>query len=133
MHLLPSPHSQLHDGLTFDGLTDVYNNFHMGNCGENTARKLGISREEQDDYGLESYRRAAAAYDENRVQPELFDVEVATKKKTVTVTEDDEFRKIKPDKFKKLPTAFQVREKEAAKEREEVMYLSNYFRRMAAR
>ncbi len=35
------------DGLVFDGLTDVYNKFHMGNCGENTAKKFGISREEQ--------------------------------------------------------------------------------------
>ncbi len=39
------------DGLTHDGLTDVYNKFHMGNCGENTANKLDISRQEQDEYG----------------------------------------------------------------------------------
>jgi acetyl-CoA C-acetyltransferase len=39
------------DGLTHDGLTDVYNKFHMGNCGENTAKKLDISREAQDNYG----------------------------------------------------------------------------------
>ena len=39
------------DGIVFDGLTDVYNKFHMGNCGENTAKKLGISRQEQDEYG----------------------------------------------------------------------------------
>ena len=40
------------DGLVSDGLTDVYNKFHMGNCGENTAKKLGISREDQDEYEL---------------------------------------------------------------------------------
>lgn len=39
------------DGIVFDGLTDVYNKFHMGNCGENTAKKLNISRDEQDEYG----------------------------------------------------------------------------------
>ena len=39
------------DGLTHDGLTDVYNKFHMGNCGENTAKKLEISRKDQDEYG----------------------------------------------------------------------------------
>ena len=50
------------DGLVFDGLTDVYNKFHMGNCGENTAKKLNISREQQDEYGMNSYKRSAAAY-----------------------------------------------------------------------
>ena len=39
------------DGIVFDGLTDVYNKCHMGNCGENTAKKLGITREQQDEYG----------------------------------------------------------------------------------
>ena len=39
------------DGIVSDGLTDVYNKFHMGNCGENTAKKLGISRQAQDEYG----------------------------------------------------------------------------------
>ena len=48
---------KLHDGLIHDGLTDVYNKFHMGNCGEETARKLGIDREAQDEYALGSYRR----------------------------------------------------------------------------
>merc|ERR1712215_641223 len=56
----------LRDGLTSDGLTDVYNKFHMGNCGENTAKKLGISREEQDEYGLRSYTRASAAYESGK-------------------------------------------------------------------
>ena len=46
------------DGLTHDGLTDVYNKFHMGNCGENTAKKLDISRKAQDDYGkLETFAK----------------------------------------------------------------------------
>ena len=64
----------LRDGLTSDGLTDVYNKFHMGNCGENTARKLGISREEQDEYGMESYRRANKAYADGNVGPEIVQV-----------------------------------------------------------
>ena len=65
----------LRDGLTSDGLTDVYNKFHMGNCGENTAKKLGISREEQDEYGMESYRRANKAYAEGNVGPEIVQVD----------------------------------------------------------
>merc|ERR1711976_101285 len=64
----------MRDGLVADGLTDVYNKFHMGNCGENTAKKLGISRQEQDSYGMESYRRSAAAYSEGKIQPELVPV-----------------------------------------------------------
>merc|ERR1711996_92691 len=70
----------LQDGLTFDGLTDVYNKFHMGNCGENTAKKLGITRQEQDDYGMNSYKRSAQAYAENQIQPELFEVRIPTKR-----------------------------------------------------
>ena len=58
------------DGLTYDGLTDVYNKFHMGNCGENTAKKLGICRQDQDDYGMQSYKRSAIAYQQNQIQPE---------------------------------------------------------------
>merc|ERR1711936_1202357 len=68
------------DGLVADGLTDVYNKFHMGNCGENTAKKLGISREEQDEYGMESYRRANKAYSEGNVGAEIVQVEVKGKR-----------------------------------------------------
>ena len=53
----------LSDGLVFDGLTDVYNKFHMGNCGENTAKKLNITREQQDEYAINSYKRALKAYE----------------------------------------------------------------------
>merc|ERR1712227_1374 len=49
------------DGITYDGLTDVYNKFHMGNCGENTAQKYGITREQQDEYAVQSYTRSQTA------------------------------------------------------------------------
>merc|ERR1719312_110701 len=81
---------QMKDGLVADGLTDVYNKFHMGNCGENTAKKLGITREEQDEYGINSYKRTAAAYAAGAIQPELFDVEVAQKRKDPIVFKEDE-------------------------------------------
>merc|ERR1739836_288177 len=70
----------LRDGLVADGLTDVYNKFHMGNCGENTAKKLGISREQQDEYGVNSYKRAAAAYSSGHIKDELLEVEVKGKR-----------------------------------------------------
>merc|ERR1711981_239443 len=99
----------LKDGLVADGLTDVYNKFHMGNCGENTAKKLGISREEQDEYGMNSYKRADAAYEEGNIKDELVQVEVKGKrgKPSTFVTEDEEFRKVNFDKFAKLATVFQ--------------------------
>lgn len=96
------------DGLLHDGLTDVYNKFHMGNCGENTAKNLSISRAEQDEYGMASYRRSAAAYDVGLIQPELVEVKVKSRKGgEVVVKEDEEFRKVNFDKFLKLPTVFQ--------------------------
>ena len=82
----------------------------MGNCGENTAKSLGISREAQDEYGMESYRRSAAAYAINAIQPELFEVSVPQKRgkaPPLIVTEDEEFKKINFDKFSKLATVFQ--------------------------
>merc|ERR1711971_1324809 len=99
----------LMDGLTHDGLTDVYNKFHMGNCGENTAKKLDISREAQDNYGISSYKRSAQAYLDGKIQPEIFSVEVAQKrgKPPLVISEDEEYKKINFDKFTKLPTVFQ--------------------------
>merc|ERR1712106_1156624 len=92
----------LKDGLVADGLTDVYNKFHMGNCGENTAKKLGISREEQDEYGMNSYKKAAAAYQEGNIKDEEVEVKGKRGKPSTFVTEDEEFRKVNFDKFAKL-------------------------------
>merc|ERR1711910_215939 len=97
------------DGLVADGLTDVYNKFHMGNCGENTAKMLGISREEQDLYGIASYKKAAAGYAEGNIKDELVQVEIKGKrgKPSTFVTEDEEYKKVNFEKFSKLSTVFQ--------------------------
>ncbi len=100
----------LTDGLTFDGLTDVYNKFHMGCCGENTAKKFNISRQEQDEYGMNSYKRSAMAYESGAIKPELIEVSVEQKRgkaPPMVVKEDDEYKKVNFDKFSKLPTVFQ--------------------------
>jgi len=99
----------MRDGLVADGLTDVYNKFHMGNCGENTAKVLGISREDQDTYGLNSYKKAAAAYTAGSIKEELVQVEIKGKrgKPSTFVTEDEEYKKVNFDKFSKLSTVFQ--------------------------
>lgn len=64
----------------FDGLTDVYNKIHMGNCGENTAKNLGISRKDQDEYAIQSYQRSADAYKSGAIKEELVPVNVPQKK-----------------------------------------------------
>lgn len=71
---------QLTDGIVFDGLTDVYNKFHMGNCAENTAKKLKISREEQDQFAISSYKRSEAAYAARAFADELVPVSVPQRK-----------------------------------------------------
>ena len=58
----------------------------MGNCGENTAKKLGITRQEQDDYGMDSYRRSAIAYSEGKIQPELVQVSIEQKRGKIRIT-----------------------------------------------
>lgn len=96
------------DGIVFDGLTDVYNKVHMGNCAENTAHKMGISRDDQDEYGMESYRRSAAAYENGDIKDEIVPVEITQKKGKlkVTVSQDEEFKRVNFDKFKELKAAF---------------------------
>lgn len=100
---------QLVDGIVFDGLTDVYNKFHMGNCAENTAKKLEISRQQQDDYAISSYKRSAAAYETKAFADELVPVPVPQKRGAAPVlfTEDEEYKKVNFDKFNKLATVFQ--------------------------
>ena len=96
---------KMSDSLVADGLTDVYNKFHMGNSGENTAKAMGNSRAEQDEYAINSYKRSAAAYAAGAIQPELFDVEVPQKRKDpIILKEDEEWKKVKFDKFGSLPT-----------------------------
>ncbi len=73
--------SQIIDSMINDGLWDVYNNYHMGNTGENVAEKYGVTREEQDEYALNSHRKAIAAIKECRFKSQIFPVEIPSKKK----------------------------------------------------
>lgn len=80
------------DSMVHDGLWDVYNDYHMGVTGENVAEKYGITREEQDEYALNSHRKAAAARREGRFAAEIVPVEVPAMKKgqVATVVDADE-------------------------------------------
>lgn len=66
--------------MVYDGLTDVYSGLHMGNCAENTAKKLNITRDEQDEFAINSYKRSAQAYRDGAFTDELVPVSVKQKK-----------------------------------------------------
>ncbi len=73
--------SQLVDSMVHDGLWDIYNDYHMGNTGENVAEKYGITREEQDEYAVNSHLKAVAAMKECRFKAQIVPVEIPAKKK----------------------------------------------------
>lgn len=98
---------ELIDGLAKDGLHEVYYDFPMGNCAENTAREMGISREEQDEYAIQSYQRAANAWERGLFKDEVIPVEVKDKKGSSFIQEDEEFKKVIFDKIPALKPVFQ--------------------------
>lgn len=100
-------HGNIVDGILKDGLWDVYNDYHMGNAAELCASECNISREQQDEYTIESYKRAAEATEKGYLKDEIVPVEVKGKKETITVEEDEEFKNIKYDKVGKLKPVFQ--------------------------
>jgi acetyl-CoA C-acetyltransferase len=85
------------DSMVNDGLWDIYNNYHMGITGENVAEKHHISREEQDQFALNSHRKAAAAHQEGRFTSQILPVEVPAKKKGDTPTVFDRDESVRPD------------------------------------
>src|SRR3989475_9953680 len=73
--------AQIIDSMVTDGLWDVYNNYHMGMTGENVAEKYGITRQEQDQFAVNSHRKAVAAIKECRFKSQIVPVEIPAKKK----------------------------------------------------
>lgn len=99
-------HGAVIDGILRDGLWDPYKDFHMGNAAEICAAEYKISREDQDAYAAQSYRRTAAAYEKGFFKDEIVAVEVPGKQAT-TVSEDEEYKKVNFDKMATLKPAFQ--------------------------
>ncbi len=98
---------QIIDGLVKDGLWDVYNDYHMGSAAELCATDCHISREEQDAYAIESYKRAQAAQSTGKFKNEITPIELKDKKGDVTLFEDDEEpRAVKFDKIPSLKPVF---------------------------
>ncbi|MGH2667396.1 acetyl-CoA C-acyltransferase [Flavobacterium sp.] len=100
-------HTTLIDGLLKDGLTDVYNNFHMGNAAEICVREYQITREEQDNYALSSYKKATEATQAGKFANEIIPIGIPTKNGTIMLTEDEDIYKIIPEKIGKLAPAFE--------------------------
>jgi len=95
------------DGITKDGLLDVYSNVPMGNCAELCAKEYNITREDQDAFAIESYRRATAAWDAGKFTEEIVAVPVPQRKgDPIMVSKDEEYTNVFLDKIPSLKPAF---------------------------
>lgn len=98
---------KLLDGMVKDGLTDVYNQVHMGVCADKCASENNISREDQDAFAIESYRRAAAAWDAGKFDNEIVPVPVPQRKgDPIMVSRDEEYTNVQLDKIPQLRAVF---------------------------
>jgi acetyl-CoA C-acetyltransferase len=95
------------DGMVKDGLTDVYNRVHMGVCAEKCATEKNITREEQDAFAIESYKRSAAAWDAGKFNSEIVPVEVPQRRgDAIIVDKDEEYTAVKMEKIPALRPVF---------------------------
>ena len=95
------------DGMIRDGLWDVYTNKHMGNCAETCATEKNISREEQDNFAITSYKRSKAAWDAGKFDNEVVPVSVPQRKgDAIIVNQDEEYKNVFLDKIPTLRPAF---------------------------
>ena len=98
---------KMKDGMVLDGLTDVYNKYHMGNAAELCAKEKGFSREDQDNFAIESYNRSASAWGSGKFSNEIVPVEIPQRKgDPVMFSEDEEYRNVKMDKIPALRPVF---------------------------
>ena len=98
---------KLVDGLVKDGLMDVYNKVHMGNCAELCAKEMNFSREQQDAFAIESYNRSASAWKNGKFKDEVVPVTVPQRLgDDLIVSEDEEYKNVKIDKIPNLRPVF---------------------------
>ncbi|ANF52429.1 acetyl-CoA acetyltransferase [Chryseobacterium glaciei] len=99
------------DGMVLDGLTDVYNKVHMGVCAEKCATDYNITREEQDNFAIESYKRSAKAWSEGKFAEEVVPVSIPQRKgDPIIFAEDEEYKAVNFDRLPTLPTVFKKEE-----------------------
>ncbi|WP_262147845.1 acetyl-CoA C-acyltransferase [Chryseobacterium foetidum] len=102
---------KMQDGMVLDGLTDVYNKVHMGVCAEKCATDYSFSREDQDNFAIESYKRSAKAWSEGKFAEEVVPVSIPQRKgDPVIFAEDEEYKAVNFDRMPTLPTVFKKEE-----------------------
>jgi acetyl-CoA C-acetyltransferase len=95
------------DGLLVDGLTDVYDQKHMGTCGDLCATEYNFSREDQDNFAIESYTRSANAWSNGNFANEIVPVEIPQRRgEPIIFSEDEEYKNVKMDKIPNLRPVF---------------------------
>ena len=98
---------KLEDGLLKDGLVNVYDGKHMGTCGDACAAEFNFSREDQDQFAIESYRRSAEAWASGKFDKEVVPVEIPQRRgEPIVLKEDEEYKNIKLEKVSQLRPAF---------------------------
>ena len=96
------------DGLTYDGLRDVYNEYMMGNAADFTAKKFDISREEQDNFAINSYKQTAKSWTSGKFNAEVIPVTIPQRKgDPIMMTEDEEYKNVNFDKIPNLRPVFE--------------------------
>ena len=100
--------AEMVDGMVYDGLWEIFYNYHMGVTSENIAVKLGISRKEQDEFALESNNRALAAIKNGTFKEEIVPVEIKVKRETKLFDIDEHPRETSMDLLGKLPAVFKA-------------------------
>lgn len=99
---------KMQDGMLVDGLTDVYNKVHMGVCAEKCAAEYQFSREDQDNFAIQSYKRSAEAWASGKFKEEIVPVEIPQRKgEPIIFAEDEEYKNVNFDRIGTLPTVFQ--------------------------
>lgn len=113
-HLLPKSRAgfrmgpvTMEDSMLKDGLWDPYNNWHMGNAAELCVKEYKFSRQEQDDFAIESYKKAQTAQEKSWFKNEISNVQIKTRKAELNIDQDEEPLKAKFDKIPNLRPAFE--------------------------
>ena len=98
---------KLTDGMVKDGLTDVYNKVHMGSCADECAKEYNISRDEQDNFAIQSYKKASDAIKNGLFENEIVEVNIPQRKgDDIIIKEDEEYKNVKLEKLPKLKPVF---------------------------
>ncbi len=101
-------HNTIYDSMIIDGLWDVYNNIHMGSCAENCAREFNFTREEIDNYAIQSYKKAIDAQKNGKFDDEIIPIKIKSKSGEAVINKDEDPEKVNFDKIPFLKPVFET-------------------------